>query len=585
MDLLDLQSPWGFSPSGAGVPDIADEPDTRTRTTKSPGSDKNVGRTRVPLATDVAQVACVRCRTKKTKCDMDVGGCKKCKRLNLPCEWPNRDRRKSPLLSKRQASDLYQRIADLENTLAAARAGQYSQTGGTAHWEAELSGFPTETAIEPAASSTLSLGNIVSRLCGGQWKLNSDHEGRYKFFGPTSSLHLTESVSSSLINPWGQVSVGDDVLPRETIDLETQTYLLDLYWKYQHTVLQVFHKESFLHDLRHGQTQYLTKGLLCCVCACAARVSDRPKVRALALSAHDDVEDDEQPLLVATAAKYIYQELKHPQITTIQGLLLLSVLYSALGLDTKGWLMIGSACRLAIDQGLHLTPSKLGVATLTPLDIEARRTTFWACIVFDRLWALYLGRPCCLSLDDTDISLVENLTPEVSWETQMAYAWTSLIQIVGRICNTLNGEKCTTEKLSILNDRLQSWYNGLHLSVRYRKGCPPSMAILQMKYCAAMILLHQPAARFGGDSSGSVSQTANSRQTCRSNATHITRVLQDYRETYGDATSMSGVAIYPIATAAAVLIGGLADRRSSKAGPPTPRERLMATPATTTTAL
>lgn len=54
----------------------------------------------------------------------------------------------------------------------------------------------------------------------------------------------------------------------------------------------------------------------------------------------DDL-DDEQPLLVATAAKLIEQELKRPQITTIQALLLLSIIHCGSSRDTKGWLFTG----------------------------------------------------------------------------------------------------------------------------------------------------------------------------------------------------------------------------------------------------
>jgi hypothetical protein len=135
------------------------------------------------------------------------------------------------------------------------------------------------------------------------------------FYGPTSSLHLTEQRSSSLLQ-WGPVSVGSepglqDVAP------ELQAYLLNLYWTYQHTVLQVVHKEAFLSDMETGRTRYFSKLLLYCIYACAARISERPDIRALALPTDEDV-DDEQPYFVKKATELLVQELKRPQITTIQ---------------------------------------------------------------------------------------------------------------------------------------------------------------------------------------------------------------------------------------------------------------------------
>jgi hypothetical protein len=181
---------------------------------------------------------------------------------------------------------------------------------------------------------------VISRLCGRQWKLNSDEEGQFKFFGPTSSLHLTESVSLSLLESWSEKYDARNTYFHDEFDLETQSHLLDIYWTYQHGVLQVFDKELFLHGMRTRKSRYFSKALLYCIYACAARISDRPALRNLVLPATDDFEE-QQPYLIATATNLIDLELKRPQITTIQALLLLSVVYCALSKDTKGWLFTG----------------------------------------------------------------------------------------------------------------------------------------------------------------------------------------------------------------------------------------------------
>lgn len=131
------------------------------------------------------------------------------------------------------------------------------------------------------------------------------------------------------------------------MSLELQDYLLDLYWNYQNTVLQVVHKEAFLNDMETGRTRYFSKLLLYCIFACAARIADRPDVRALALSTDDDL-DEEQPYFVKKATDLMEHELKRPQITTIQSLQLLSVIDCARSNDTKGWLYTGKSC--------HFTP-------------------------------------------------------------------------------------------------------------------------------------------------------------------------------------------------------------------------------------
>jgi hypothetical protein len=135
------------------------------------------------------------------------------------------------------------------------------------------------------------------------------------FYGPTSSLHLTEQRSSSLLQ-WGPINGGNE-LRSQDVAPELQSYLLNLYWTYQHTVLQVVHKEAFLRDMQTGQNRYFSKLLLYCIYACAARISERPDIRALALPTDEDI-DDEQPYFVKKATELLVIELKRPQITTIQ---------------------------------------------------------------------------------------------------------------------------------------------------------------------------------------------------------------------------------------------------------------------------
>lgn len=181
--------------------------------------------------------------------------------------------------------------------------------------------------------------NIIARLCDGRYQLNYDSEGRLRYFGPTSSLHLTETVTSTIVGSWGE-QITDSKVEVFEIDQETQDYLLNLYWKYQHTELQVFHREAFLRDMATGQTRFYSKALLYCIMACAARISHRTEIRSLVLSP-DLATMEERPPLFAAASRLLDEELKRPQVTTVQSLLLLSVIYCASSQDTKGWVLTG----------------------------------------------------------------------------------------------------------------------------------------------------------------------------------------------------------------------------------------------------
>lgn len=66
-----------------------------------------------------------------------------------------------------------------------------------------------------------------------------------------------------------------------------------------------------------GQTKYYSILLLYCIFACAAWISDHQDTRALAVSRDDDL-DDEQPGLIKRATSLLEQELRRPQITSVQ---------------------------------------------------------------------------------------------------------------------------------------------------------------------------------------------------------------------------------------------------------------------------
>ncbi|EFR00993.1 hypothetical protein MGYG_03994 [Nannizzia gypsea CBS 118893] len=383
-------------------------------------------------------LACLNCRSKKIKCLLEEGGCKKCKKLGIPCPGPEVDERKRPS-SKRHIRELHQRIHDLEVALKQSEALRKAQAQNfhTIRGIAQFS--PPESPVSLLRQKVPD--NIIARLCDGRYQLNYDSNGQLRYFGPTSSLHLTDTVATSIVRSWGEYQVSPKIEVCE-IDAETQDYLLNLYWKFQHTELQILHKDAFLHDMATGQTKFYSKALLYCIMSCAARISHRPEIRAMVLTPGLSA-TDELPPLFAAASKLVDEELKNPQITTIQCLLLLSVIYCAFSQDTKGWVLTDK---------------------FSPTDIEARSITFWGCVIFDRLWSLYLGRQYCLRLDGEVTVPRPAATAAVSG---MIATW-----------EARNQNKCTMSRVNELGERLKTWYSGLDPSLQYQSNSPPSVSVM-----------------------------------------------------------------------------------------------------------
>ena len=209
--------------------------------------------------------------------------------------------------------------------------------------ETPSSVFPATPTMPPGPYDTL-----ISRLCGTHWRLNSDNVGQLRFLGPTSSLHLVETVSSPKSTPRDKTHSLHGAQSQSDVSSELQEYLLGLFWDYLNDVLQVVHKDAFLHDMRLNQTRYFSKLLLCCILACAACISDRPAVRFLALESVGDEALDEQSFFLKRASTLLDAELRSPRITTVQSLQLLSVIYCCRAEDTKGWLYSGLSVCLSV---------------------------------------------------------------------------------------------------------------------------------------------------------------------------------------------------------------------------------------------
>lgn len=108
-----------------------------------------------------------------------------------------------------------------------------------------------------------------------------------------------------------------------------------------------------------------------------------------------------------------------------------------------------------------------------------------------RMWALYLGRPYSIKLDDVTVSHPGFDADVPSWDMLMSAAWTSLFDIVGHMCDALsvyqpanrdsgadfsrNGKLGKSEHVNSLNQQLLAWEAHLHETIQYSPGCPPSV--------------------------------------------------------------------------------------------------------------
>ncbi|CAG8191339.1 unnamed protein product [Penicillium olsonii] len=232
--------------------------------------------------------------------------------------------------------------------------------------------------------------------------LNFDQDGEVRYFGPTSGRLLFQSSLQGPSNndlyqsdrlPTGSCSMQAPVpteLPEDSlVSEELRSHLIDLYFEWEQPWFQVVNETLFRESMKNGG-RYFSKLLLNSILAVGSRYSDRLEVRA-------DPSDPNTAgkIFLERGESLIQNELRWPNITTIQSLAIMGMAYIAIGSDAAGWLHQGTANRLALDMGLNMDPSVLSGAVALPLiEIELRRQIYWALYCHDKLSASYTGRVC-----------------------------------------------------------------------------------------------------------------------------------------------------------------------------------------------
>ena len=209
------------------------------------------------------------------------GACERCRLLKLPCRIPDRDERKVRY-SKEYIESLETEILQLRLAL---KQAQLSNTDTNASDADNSDGQVLTNSSPDEVKTPLSDGfsaptNLIEHLCGAKRRRDGNGDGQSRYFGPTSSLHFTETpLPASTDANVSQM----DINPYENLPQDVQELCLDLYWTYQHPVLGCIHREAFLEGMKGGRGPYFSRCLLYCILASGARISERPEIRAMTL--------------------------------------------------------------------------------------------------------------------------------------------------------------------------------------------------------------------------------------------------------------------------------------------------------------
>ncbi|RGP59435.1 hypothetical protein FLONG3_11186 [Fusarium longipes] len=368
-------------------------------------------------------------------------------------------------------------------------------------------------------------GDVIHRLLSTKGNLSFDQiSGRLRFFGPTANSHVYAESSSLADSHEPSEQVRRAVKTIQSLSQETHDYLIDGFFQYYNSVIQVIDRSAFEADRNSKSSKFYSHFLHIAILAMGYRVADmsREDMRKITLKPREST-------LHREAKHMLDIELEQPGgIPSVQALLLLGDLECGVGRDNTGWMYSGMANRLAFDIGLHLDCT----SNMSEQDTKIRNMVMQACVIYDRYWGLFLGRPLAIKSQDVDVlsNRFSQLaafgleTTKADLTTEIYEQLIELMELAGRIVeirdltsSSRTGEHTGTfaaneveenKYLQVINlDRqLQNWYRRLPDSMAWKpsniKTAPYSFFLLHQQYHVTMILLHRPWAKYGSIAGG-----------------------------------------------------------------------------------
>ena len=577
-----------------------------------------------------ASVACSGCREKRTRCVIPAGAsdCIQCRDAGQECVIKHDDERRKPN-SKAYVNSLRDKITHLEALLEEKeqRLAQHEdqdpfppqfsslKRDAVSHSEAPPScstdsfdfaipslpsppGLPefehhefalnAHSPANSAHSTNSAKSTMVHRLLSTKGHLSFDQlSGRLRYYGPTTNCHVHSELVAENEEHNRQAVEQRRRTQRvlSTLPQETQDYLMEMFWQYYNSVIHIIHETAFKEGLRAGQGQFYSPFLHICILAMGYRHADKSRSDIMKMSLPG------RESTLHREAKYMLDyELERPGgVTSVQALLLLGDLECGVGRDNLGWLISGMANRLCFDIGLHLDNSNSG---LGQREVEIGRMTLWACVIYDRYWALFLGRPTALKPEDLEVyrlaqqferlGSLEPAGPSKSVEKQIYEALLDLMELAGKITEIMDKASKPNAQLdhhvyitmAALNRELETWYRRLPHSLQWTadniEGAPFSYFLLHQQYHAAMILLHRQFAQYDDVAGGSADQGSDagdfsqasyfatlSRLTCTKSAGRIAQIFWQHRQRY-ETKKIFVTGLQHAGTAAIALVAALA---------------------------
>ncbi|KAF1915616.1 hypothetical protein BDU57DRAFT_557721 [Ampelomyces quisqualis] len=369
-----------------------------TRTNSGPHSPTSTGKQSERRQRVIS--SCLTCRRRKVKCDHVHPICGACARGSHVCTWTDHvpvqaaaGRITKPSTSGfgkvAKNSDVQSRIDRLELLLEKAVAGQASMPQTSVRPSADLETSNPEAHLTPSSNSQTSLGHQGIQADDGEGVLLID-EGRSQF---VSSLHfalLAEEIQdikallgdksdeekkeipqNSLVDllSLGRAGIGSNLEQLLPNNQELRDTLLDVYFANVDPMVRITHRSTVVKKfaLYNRETHPISFAIYF-----SAINSLPPKVvQSKFLETKESLLDRFQLGVEISLARENY--LTSSSLEIFQGFVLWLTCITREEDIGKAWVLLGTAFRIALNQGLHRDPSLFPKGSMDAITIESRR--------------------------------------------------------------------------------------------------------------------------------------------------------------------------------------------------------------------
>ncbi|KAL0260576.1 hypothetical protein SLS55_004265 [Diplodia seriata] len=330
--------------------------------------------------------ACVRCRTRKTRCDPGLPRCGPCERNNAHCEYF--DPAKNAKIPRNYVVHLQHKVRDLERQLEELDKDDFEpDPEDVVRGAAAVRIHESDENRFLGPSSGIAIVKLVMQLA----KQFTDSKSISEIVPDSHARLVKEAFRQEDAKPTSKVyPLVSDVAAEELPTRDLTNLLVQLFYLKVQPMYPIVHEPSFLQDVEavYNNTANSYQNFM-------VRM-----VIAISLQKMDTQYAGLADAYYLAALRYLEAAVKPMDLGTIQCFCLIAGYSLTTPTRTAVYYIVGLAVRLAEALGLNEEKTVVlgkGGKLADPLEVDMRRRVFWCILTMDLGLAHSLGRPAIMA--------------------------------------------------------------------------------------------------------------------------------------------------------------------------------------------